>query len=87
MLFWHRDEATEGQIGFLERVGIDASQLNKGACAHIMDFLHARRIAGLATVKQARLLARMGHPKPATASFAEAQEFITKELEKGGNAR
>jgi hypothetical protein len=89
--FWNDDDASEAQLAFLAKVGIDASGISKGGCARIIEHLHKRRQEGLATFKQVRLLVRMKHPAPATVSFSAAQTYITAELEKGirreGNQR
>jgi hypothetical protein len=83
-LFWHDDPVSNRQLRFLKSVGIDGEELSKNAAGHITEFLHARRVQGLATVKQVRLLVRMHHPDPLNASFDAAQAYIATELEKGG---
>jgi hypothetical protein len=80
--FWWDEAASNAQLSFLERVGIDAAGISKGGCARVIEYLHKRREAGLATFKQLRLLVRMGHSAPLSASFTDAQRFLDEELSK-----
>ena len=68
---------TEGQKAALERAGFDTSSIaTLGHASAILDRLAVRRMEGLATPKQVRLLAKLHHPKPECATFAEAGEWI-----------
>jgi hypothetical protein len=80
--FWWNEAASNAQLAFLAKVGIDAGGISKGGCARIIEYLHKRRQESLCTFRQLRLLVRCGHSAPQSATFEEAQEFITKELAK-----
>jgi superfamily II DNA or RNA helicase len=75
---WHRERPTEKQLSALDSCGVDAGAIRyRGIASEIMDRIVQRRAAGLATLKQVKLMRRMGHPEPERATFTEAREWIT----------
>lgn len=74
---WSGDLATEGQRRALERAGLDdlPAELTKGEASRWIDAITKRREAGLATLKQVRLLRRHG-VDARRMSFDEANERI-----------
>jgi superfamily II DNA or RNA helicase len=78
---WHFEQATERQLAYIARTGIDPKQVRcKGEASAIIELLERRRGLGLATFKQARLLRRLGHPKPHELSMGEAGTWIERQL-------
>jgi type I site-specific restriction endonuclease len=74
---WQEKPPTEKQLMALKRFGIASTGiLSKGHASVLLDRLFMRRQLGLATPKQVRMLRRRGHPRPETATFEEAREFI-----------
>jgi type I site-specific restriction endonuclease len=74
--------ATSGQLATLTKLGFDPeSILCFGHASAIMDRLSVRRLEGLATPKQVRLMARFRHPSPEMATFEEASQFISSEMQ------
>lgn len=76
-------EPTERQIDVLVRAGFaqgDVERMSRVQCSKIIGEIQMRRLTGLCTLKQARLLARFGHPNPKGATFAEASEFLSQRL-------
>lgn len=72
---------TARQIQSLERAGFSVAGITcAGHASAILDRLAVRRMEGLATPKQVRLLERFHHPRPSMASFAEASAFIAENL-------
>jgi superfamily II DNA or RNA helicase len=72
---------TAGQVAALEGAGFDLAGVSCfGHASAILDRLAVRRMEGLATPKQVRLLQRFRHPKPESATFEEAGKFIGREL-------
>jgi superfamily II DNA or RNA helicase len=81
---WHRDAATDPQKAALERAGINPAGIqSKGQASAILDRLVKRREQGLATFKQARLLARKGHADAYSYSFGYASEVINALASRG----
>lgn len=65
----------------LERAGFSVANITCfGHASAILDKLAVRRMEGLATPKQVRMLERFHHPRPDMATFEEASQFITQEL-------
>ena len=74
---WQEKPPTEKQLMALKKFGIASTGiLSKGHASVLLDRLFMRRQLGLATPKQVRMLRRRGHPRPETATFEEAREFI-----------
>jgi hypothetical protein len=72
-----RSAPTVKQLEYLERVGLNRQLLkNRGLVNGVFDMLKLRRSRGLATVKQARYLARCGHPNPWRVPF----DMVSHEL-------
>jgi superfamily II DNA or RNA helicase len=75
---WHRERPTGRQLAALESCGVDVGAIRfRGMASEIMDRIVRRRAAGLATLKQVKLMRRMGHPEPERVAFADAREWIT----------
>ncbi|CAB4163171.1 SSL2 DNA or RNA helicases of superfamily II [uncultured Caudovirales phage] len=73
--------ATTGQLATLEKLGFDPASITCfGHASAIMDKLSVRRLEGLATPKQVRMLARFRHPSPEMATFADASAFIGEQM-------
>jgi len=78
---WHFERASDRQLAYIARTGIDPKQVRcKGEASAIIELLEKRRRLGLATFKQARLLRRLGHPKPHELSIGEAGAWIKRRL-------
>ena len=73
---FERDAPTDKQISFLEKRGIDATQLTRGYASKLIDSLVARQDQGLATPKQIRMLERKGFKHPGTWSFEDASKIM-----------
>lgn len=74
--------ATAGQLATLTKLGFDPESITCfGHASAIMDRLSVRRLEGLATPKQVRLMARFRHPSPEMATFEEASQFIGQEMQ------
>jgi superfamily II DNA or RNA helicase len=79
---WHFEGATDPQLAYIARTGIDPKQVRcKGEASAIIELLEKRRRLGLATFKQARLLRRLGHPKPHELTMSEAGAWIGRQLQ------
>lgn len=57
---WQRKAATQKQLSYLGKLGIDGEGVSKGMAAALIDAIARRWNAGLATPKQMRLLASFG---------------------------
>lgn len=78
---WESAPMTKGQRDTLEKFGFDLESVtSRGQASRILDLLFLRRERGLATPKQVRLLKRLGHPRPAEATFEEASAFLDEKL-------
>jgi hypothetical protein len=74
---FERDAPTDKQISFLEKHGIDATQLTRGYASKLIDSLVARQDKGLATPKQIRMLERKGFKHPGMWTFDQATKMMT----------
>lgn len=73
--------ATAGQLATLERLGFDPASITCfGHASAIMDKLSVRRLEGLASPKQVRLMARFRHPSPEAVTFDDAKIFLDAEF-------
>lgn len=73
---WQREAPTSAQIQAFEYIGIDpASVRDKGHAAQIMDIYQRQKAAGLASVKQLKILAENGIHRPGI-GFKEAGLLI-----------
>jgi superfamily II DNA or RNA helicase len=80
-MLWLYEQPTERQLAYIARCGINPEQIRcKGEASAIIDLLEKRRCLGLATFKQARLMRRLGHPKPHEVSFSAASDWISDRL-------
>jgi superfamily II DNA or RNA helicase len=80
-MLWHHEAPTERQLAYITRCGIDAQQIRcKGEASAVIDLLEKRRQLNLATFKQARLMRKLGHPKPHELTRTEAGIWITNRL-------
>jgi hypothetical protein len=80
---WEFDRISEGQLGILEKNGIDTDSVHcKGHAAKIIDLIYQRQAMGLCTPKQFKYLKQFGHPSPATATFEQASAFLDKRFHK-----
>ena len=70
-------EMTAGQRGALERAGFDPATVTCfGHASVILDRLSVRRMEGLATPKQVRMMKNLRHPSPDTESFDGAKVWL-----------
>ncbi len=70
---------TESQIDTLERAGFartDIEQMSRNECSRLIGRVITRRMAGLCTLKQARLLERFGYTDAANMTFEQARRLI-----------
>jgi superfamily II DNA or RNA helicase len=82
-----RSQPTLRQLETLERLGLDPRYLkNRGLVNGAFDMLKFRWSRSLATVKQARLLERRGHPNPWRVPFELVDEELAN-LRSGGPVR
>ena len=80
-----RSQPTLKQLETLDRLGIHPRYLtNRGIVNGAFDILKCRWNRRLATVKQARLLARSGHPTPWRVPFNSVNEELSN-LRRGGS--
>ena len=74
---WEMGPASEKQLAFLERMGIEKECVKNMGMAHLyIDRLISRRYEGLSTPKQIRALERRGYEHVGTWSFDEASKMI-----------
>lgn len=75
--------ATARQLQVLQASGFDPESIKCfGHASAILDRMAVRRIEGLATPKQVRLLERFGHPRPSMETFEGASQWLSKRLSK-----
>lgn len=80
-LHWHSAEASPAQIAALEKAGVNTATITSRGLAHeLMDCIKRRREKGLATLKQVRLIRRLGHPCPESETFQGASQWIDRAL-------
>lgn len=73
--------ATDKQLHALQALGFDPGSITCfGHASAIMDRLSVRRMEGLATPKQVRLMERFGHPSPGMVSFEDARAWLEAEM-------
>jgi superfamily II DNA or RNA helicase len=76
-MVWQGHAPTAKQLDVLGKFGLDTTSiLSKGHASLLLDRLITRRQLGLATPKQVRVMRRHGHPRPETATFEEAKQFL-----------
>lgn len=76
---WEAGPASQKQLDYLERMGIDRAYVkNMGMASLYIDRLVSRRNEGLSTPKQIRVLERKGYEHVGTWSFSEASEMIDR---------
>ena len=76
---WEMSPPTEKQLNALEKLGIDAGQIeNAGKASLILDKLNKRRSAGLTTPKQIRFLEGKGFQHVGTWQFETAKRLIDR---------
>ena len=81
---WQEMPVSGPQKVALEHAGIDAELvLDRGQASVILDAIAQRREQRLATPKQVRMLIRLRHPQPHSASFEEAKAFLDSRLRPG----
>ena len=73
---WQREDATDRQVGMLEKFGIDGRGMDKGKASMLIDKLQERANGGFATPKQVRLLERRGFRHPGTWTKEQANKVI-----------
>jgi hypothetical protein len=74
-------QVSDGQIKALLANGFDpASVTCSGHASAILDRLTVRKMEGLASPKQVRLMERLHHPSPHAATAAEAAAFLNKKV-------
>ena len=74
---WEMGPASEKQLAYLERMGIDRGQIqNMGMASLYIDRLVSRRYEGLSTPKQIRALEKRGYEHVGTWDFSEASKLI-----------
>lgn len=74
---FEKDAPTDKQISFLEKRGIDASEMSAGMASRMIDVLIRRQDEGYATPKQVRMLERKGFRHPGTWSFDQASKMMS----------
>lgn len=80
---WESAPVSEKQAEILSNYGFDPEDVqDKGHASKIIDLLFTRRGMGLASPKQVKWLAKMGHPDPSRATFEEAGEFLNAKFNK-----
>lgn len=78
---WHSQPPTSAQLATLERHGIDLREVqDKGHASRMIDWLHNRIESGLATLKQIRLMKRLGISCDMTTTFDEATTKLNQRL-------
>jgi superfamily II DNA or RNA helicase len=78
---WHHERPSEKQLAYIERSGVDTSQIRgRGEASAIIDVLEKRRNLNLASWKQVRLMIRLGHETPHMVTFQEAGAWIDQAL-------
>lgn len=78
---WEEQPVSEGQAGVLRRAGFDLETITcRGMASKLIDLVITRSKLNLCTAKQMRMLAKLGHPNPASATFAEARSFLDSHL-------
>lgn len=75
---WECEPATDKQISYLERLSIDARNMNKGQAKQLIDRMSSRMDQGLSTPKQIKLLSRMGFQRVAEWTKDEAARIIAE---------
>ena len=76
---WEKLPPTQKQLELLEKRGISAGAVtSRGLASRIIDRLHNRLNAGLATPKQIRCLEKFGYRQVGTWSFEAASREITR---------
>ena len=76
---WEMGPPSDKQRSALEKMGIFPDEIdNAGKAAMLLDKLDKRRLAGLATPRQIRLLESRGFQKVGTWQFSEANRLITR---------
>ena len=76
---WEMEPPSQKQIAALEAAGIAASEVkNAGKASLLLNKLQQRRLAGLATPKQVRLLERNGFLHVGEWSFESANKMIAR---------
>ena len=76
---WEMAPASEKQLAALERYGINAESVDcAGKASLLLDRLHKRSAAGLATPKQIRLLEQKGFLHVGSWSFKAADNMISR---------
>lgn len=76
---WEMSPPTKAQLNALEKLGIDAEQIeNAGKASLILDKLNKRRSAGLTTPKQIRFLEGKGFQHVGTWQFETAKRMIDR---------
>lgn len=78
---WHYLPVSDGQAKTLGGMGIDVGLVaNRGHASCILNVIFDRRKMNMASPKQVRYLAKMGHKSPNLVSFDEAKEIITNDI-------
>lgn len=75
---WEYLPATDKQIAYLEKQGIDTLGLTRGHAKRLIDHIARRNEASLSTVKQIRLLERLGYENVRDWPRAEASARIAE---------
>ena len=76
MFKWEFLPATDRQIAYLEKQGIDTLGLTRGHATRLINSIARRNEANLSTVKQIRLLERLGYENVRDWPRAEASARI-----------
>jgi superfamily II DNA or RNA helicase len=73
--------ATDNQLAALQNAGFDPGSITCfGHASAIMDRLAVRQMEGLATPKQVRMMERLRHPSPHSATKAQALQFLNDKV-------
>lgn len=81
---WEARPVSPAQAETLAKFGIDGESVTcAGHAGKLLDMVIGRSRQGLATPRQVRLLSRMRHPSPWTATFESASAFLDQRLKHG----
>lgn len=76
---WQQKPVTEAQLKMLAGMGADVGQITScGLASEVLDRLVRRRKAGLASIRQIRVLERLGYPRPLEATARQAHEYLER---------
>ena len=88
MMPWQHLAPTAKQLKALDAFGADISAVTtKGLASHLLDRLFDRKETGMASLRQIRLMQKMGHEHALEATAQEAQAFLGGRFSRYRNER